>query len=82
MLKAQALAESINHERRLGHVLTYVAAELWIRTDYRAALEAGRRAAAIAKMYGKGRWRKLKGVASVRLQSGAMRKAGLHCYEG
>ncbi len=33
------------------------------------------------KTYGKGRWRKLKGVALVRLQSGAIRKAELHWYE-
>jgi hypothetical protein len=37
--------------------------------------------ARLDKMYGKGRWRKLKGIASVRLQSGAIRKAELHWYE-
>ncbi len=31
--------------------------------------------------YGSGRWRKLKGIASVRLQNGKVRKAELHWYE-
>ena len=35
----------------------------------------------LVKTYGKGRWRKLKGVALVRLRSGAIRKAELHWYE-
>ena len=35
----------------------------------------------LQKQYGPGRWRKLKGVAMVRLQSGAICKAELHCYE-
>ena len=33
------------------------------------------------KMYGKGRWRKLKGIASVRLTSGRIRLAEVHWYE-
>jgi hypothetical protein len=33
------------------------------------------------RLYGRGRWRKLKGVASVRLQDGTIRKAELHWYE-
>jgi len=33
------------------------------------------------RVYGKGRWRKLKGVALVRLQGGTTRKAELHWYE-
>lgn len=37
--------------------------------------------ARLRKMYGKGRWRKLKGVAHVRLQSGRIRLAELHWYE-
>ena len=32
----------------------------------------------VRKLYGVGRWRKMKGVANVRLQSGVMRKAELH----
>ena len=35
----------------------------------------------IRKQYGVGRWRKMKGVANVRLQSGGIRKAELHWYE-
>lgn len=37
--------------------------------------------ARLKKMYGKGRWRKLKGVAHVRLRSGRIRLAELHGYE-
>jgi hypothetical protein len=32
-------------------------------------------------MYGEGRWRKLKGVAKVRLFDGTIRKAEVHWYE-
>ncbi len=35
----------------------------------------------IQKQYGPGRWRKLKGLAKVRLDSGRMRRAELHWYE-
>ena len=35
----------------------------------------------LQKKYGKARWRKLKGVASVRLDGGKIRKAELHWYE-
>ena len=35
----------------------------------------------IQKQFGSGRWRKLKGFAMVRLQSGKIRKAELHWYE-
>jgi hypothetical protein len=35
----------------------------------------------IQKQYGPGRWRKLKGVAKVRLQSGRKCKAEVHWYE-
>ena len=35
----------------------------------------------IRKQYGPGRWRKLKGVAKIRLQSGRIRKAEIHWYE-
>jgi hypothetical protein len=37
--------------------------------------------ARLRRMYGKGRWRKLKGVAKVRLRSGRIRLAELHWYE-
>ncbi len=33
------------------------------------------------KRYGRGRWRKLKGVATVRLVDGAVRLAEVHWYE-
>ena len=35
----------------------------------------------LRKNYGKGRWRKLKGVARVRLDNGRIRLAELHWYE-
>jgi hypothetical protein len=37
--------------------------------------------ARLDRMYGRARWRKLKGVTAVRLQSGAIRKAEVHWYE-
>jgi hypothetical protein len=33
------------------------------------------------KAYGSGRWRKLKGVATIRLSNGKIRQAELHWYE-
>ncbi|MCX5884585.1 MAG: hypothetical protein NT096_01500 [Proteobacteria bacterium] len=35
----------------------------------------------LRKKYGAGRWRKMKGIAKVRLQSGRIRKAEIHWYE-
>ena len=35
----------------------------------------------LKEMYGKERWRKLKGIARVRLRSGRIRLAELHWYE-
>jgi len=35
----------------------------------------------LRRLYGRGRWRKLKGVALVRLRSGRIRRAELHWYE-
>jgi len=35
----------------------------------------------LRKQYGFGDWRKLKGVAKIRLQNGSIRKAELHWYE-
>jgi hypothetical protein len=35
----------------------------------------------IQKQYGPGRWRKLKGIAKVRLESGRICRAELHWYE-
>ncbi len=37
--------------------------------------------ARLKKVYGPGRWRKLKGIARVRLQSGRIRLVELHWYE-
>ena len=35
----------------------------------------------LLKTYGRGRWRKLKGVAAVRLPNGTLRRVELHWYE-
>ena len=35
----------------------------------------------LRKAYGEGRWRKLKGVALVRLRNGQIRRVELHWYE-
>jgi hypothetical protein len=35
----------------------------------------------LRKIYGSGNWKKMKGVASVRLSSGRIRLAELHWYE-
>ena len=35
----------------------------------------------LRKRYGSGRWRKLKGTATVRLRSGAVHRAEIHWYE-
>ena len=40
-----------------------------------------RERARLRKQYGGGRWRKLKGVARVRLKSGRIRLAEVHWYE-
>ncbi len=46
------------------------------------AVGAGvRNRARLRKQYGRGRWRKLKGVASVRLVDGTVRLAEVHWYE-
>ncbi|MGH9874582.1 MAG: hypothetical protein ACRD9S_19165 [Pyrinomonadaceae bacterium] len=37
--------------------------------------------AILHKRYGKGRWRKLKGVANVRLNDGTIRLAEVHWFE-
>lgn len=38
--------------------------------------------ARLRKQYGRAKWRKLKGVAKVRLPSGRIRLAEIHWYEG
>jgi hypothetical protein len=35
----------------------------------------------LQKQFGLGRWRKLKGIADIRLPNGTIRKAELHWYE-
>jgi hypothetical protein len=40
-----------------------------------------REIARLRKQFGKGRWRKLKGVATVRLKNGRIRRVELHWYE-
>ena len=35
----------------------------------------------LRKEYGHGRWRKVKGVAQIRLQNGRVRRAEIHWYE-
>ena len=40
-----------------------------------------RERARLRKQFGPGRWRKLKGVATVRLANGTIRKVELHWYE-
>jgi hypothetical protein len=37
--------------------------------------------ARLRRLYGSGRWRKLKGVALIRLRDGSIRRAELHWYE-
>lgn len=40
-----------------------------------------RELARLRKQFGKGRWRKLKGVATVRLKNSRLREVELHWYE-
>jgi len=40
-----------------------------------------REVARLRKRYGRGRWRKRKGIARVRLEDGAIRQAEVHWYE-
>jgi len=35
----------------------------------------------LRKLYGDGRWRKMKGIAIIQLRNGRVRKAELHWYE-
>jgi hypothetical protein len=37
--------------------------------------------ACLQKVYGSGRWRKLKGIAQIRLPNGKIRRVELHWYE-
>jgi hypothetical protein len=40
-----------------------------------------REVARLRRIYGRGRWRKRKGVATVRLPDGVVRRAEIHWYE-
>jgi len=40
-----------------------------------------RQLARLRRRYGRGRWRKLKGIAMVRLEDGELRRAEIHWYE-
>jgi hypothetical protein len=40
-----------------------------------------RELARLRKFYGRGRWRKMKGVATIRLPNGRVREAEIHWYE-
>ena len=46
-----------------------------------AVSTAVRERARLRKQYGSGRWRKLKGIAMIRLRTGRVRRAELHWYE-
>jgi hypothetical protein len=37
--------------------------------------------ARLRRLYGSGRWRKMKGIATVRLRTGSVRRAERHWYE-
>jgi hypothetical protein len=50
-------------------------------TEVIAVGNAIRDLARLRKLYGQGRWRKLKGVATVRLPDGVTCKAEVHWYE-
>lgn len=46
------------------------------------AIDSGiREVRRLRRIYGKGRWRKRKGVAIVRLSDGTIRRAEIHWYE-
>jgi hypothetical protein len=40
-----------------------------------------RQLAQLRRRYGRGRWRKMKGVATVRIASGELRRAEIHWYQ-
>ena len=46
-----------------------------------AAGRSIRQFARLRRQHGRGRWRKLKGIATVRLASGEVRRAEIHWYE-
>lgn len=53
-----------------------------VREVQTIAISSGiRELARLVRQYGRGRWRKRKGVAKVRLPDGAVREAEVHWYE-
>ena len=40
-----------------------------------------REIARLRRVYGKGRWRKRKGIANIRFEDGSIRRAEIHWYE-
>jgi hypothetical protein len=46
-----------------------------------AAGRSIRQLARLQRQHGRGRWRKLKGIATVRVARGALRRAEVHWYE-
>jgi hypothetical protein len=46
-----------------------------------AAGSAIREVARLRRVYGRGRWRKRKGIARIRLPDGSVYVAEIHCYE-
>jgi hypothetical protein len=51
------------------------------RIETIAARHAIRDLQRLRRLYGEGRWRKMKGVARIRLPDGSIRLAELHWYE-
>ena len=51
------------------------------RVETFAAGSSIREVARLRKFYGRGRWRKRKGIARVRLEDGTVRLAEVHWYE-
>jgi hypothetical protein len=50
-------------------------------TETLAAGRSIRQLSRLRRQYGQGRWRKLKGIATVRIRSGESRRAEIHWYE-
>ena len=46
-----------------------------------ATVRSIRQLSRLRRQYGQGRWRKLKGIATVRIASGELRRAEIHWYE-
>jgi hypothetical protein len=51
------------------------------RIETTAVQSKSRASRRLSKLHGQGRWRKMKGVAWIRLRDGELRRAELHWYE-